>query len=573
MDSSAPVRHFVPADLDPADWSQAEPLYQNLADRDLPDAEAIESWLKDYSELSAVIGEFGARRNIDYACHNDDPAIEKAYLHWVENIVPKLKPWQNKLQKKYLDSPGLPNLDANRYDILTRSWKAEAELFREANIPLQTRVTKLNADYDKTIGQMLVDYEGETYTLQQLARFQEESDRSVRQTTWELTANRRLEDAEKIDGLFQQMFELREQIASNADCENYVDYAWKSWERFDYTPQHCHDFADAIEAEVMPVMNRLYEQRRDAIGVEKLRPWDLAVDPQSREPLRPFPADDVKRLVSGSLEIFEKVDPALADDFATLEFGRNLDLDSRKGKRAGGFQSSLLESKQPFIFMNAAGLHRDVDTMLHEAGHAFHYQWASRSEPLVFLQHAPLEFCEVASMAMELMGCDHYTVFYSDEQAAGRAKRKQLEGVLSVLPWIATIDQFQHWIYTHPGHDVADRTAAWLDISSRFSSPLIDWAGYESAREKRWHAQLHLFHIPFYYIEYGIAQLGALQLWRHYKQNPRTALMNYRTGLTLGGTRPLPELFNAAGIQFDFTRQTLAPLVQAVQQELDTLPT
>ncbi|MEM6393574.1 MAG: M3 family oligoendopeptidase [Planctomycetota bacterium] len=565
-------RTFVPTELDCADWAQLEPLYQSLLDRELPDAAAVEAWLADYSELSCVVSEFGSRRNIEHACHTDDEAIETAYLHWVENISPKLKPIGNQLQRKYLEAPGLSGLDEQRYGILTREWKASAELFREANVPLQTRVTKLNSEYDKTIGAMLVEYDGKTQTLQQLARYQEETDRAVRQETYELSSNRRLEDRDTIDKQFQQMFELREQMAKNADCSDYVEYSWKSWQRFDYTPADCAAFADAIEAVVLPRVAELDEQRRSALGVETLRPWDKSVDIEGRGPLRPFPADDVKRMVEGGAEIFRRVDPSLADDFATLQFGRNLDLDSRKGKRAGGFQSSLSEIKEPFIFMNAAGLQRDVDTLLHEGGHAFHYMWASRAEPLMFLQHAPIEFCEVASMSMELMGCDHYGVFYDTEEEAARAKRKQLEGIVRILPWIATIDQFQHWLYSTPGHGIEDRTAGWLEVCTRFQSPVIDYSGYEEALAASWHAQLHLFHIPFYYVEYGIAQLGALQLWLKYKQDPAAALRDYRAGLTLGGTQPLPQLFEGAGIKFDFSRETLEPLIDAVMDELDALP-
>ncbi|MEM7627093.1 MAG: M3 family oligoendopeptidase [Planctomycetota bacterium] len=566
------ARTFVPRDFDPADWPQVEPLFEQLLDRDLGTADALERWLTDYSELSAVMSECGSRRNINHACHTDDEDIEKAYLHWVENIAPKLKPWGNKLQEKYLHATGLPELDGNRYDILTREWKASFELFREANVPLQTQVTKLNSEYDKLVGAMLVDYDGQTQTLQQLARYQEETDRAVRQETWEMSANRRLEDRAKIDDIFQQMTELREQMAKNADCENYLDYSWKSWQRFDYTPGDCRDFADAIEAVVMPRVVELDEQRKAALGVEVLRPWDGAVDVAGRRPLRPFPADDPGKMVEGSEEIFGKIEPSLADDFATLKFGPNLDLESRKGKRAGGFQASLSEVKQPFIFMNAAGTQRDVDTMLHEAGHAFHYMWASRAEPLVFLQHAPIEFCEVASMSMELMGCDHYGVFYDGEEQAARAKRKQLEGIIRFFPWMATIDMYQHWLYTNPGHGIAERTAAWKDVFGRFHSPVVDWSGYDEAYAVRWHAQLHLFHIPFYYVEYGIAQLGALQLWLKYKQDAAQALAGYRAGLTLGGTKPLPELFAGAGIKFDFTKDTLAPLIDAVAEELEKLP-
>ncbi|MEO0513754.1 MAG: M3 family oligoendopeptidase [Planctomycetota bacterium] len=569
---TVPFRHFVAADFDPSDWDQVEPYFKTLLERDLPTGESLEQWLADYSELSAVMSEYGSRRNIEHACHTDDADIEKAYMHWVENIAPKLAPLGNDLKRKYLDAPGLPELNPQRYDILTREWKASFELFREANVPLSTKVTKLNSEYDKLIGAMLVEYDGKTQTLQQLARYQEETDRDVRQATWELSANRRLQDQEKIDQIFQDMFELREQMAQNADCDNYLDYSWKSWQRFDYTPQDCQDFASAIESVIMPRVAELDEQRKASLGVETLRPWDGAVDVKGREPLRPFPEDAPEKMVSGATEIFRKIDPSLAEDFATLKFGPNLDLDSRKGKRAGGFQASLSESKQPFIFMNAAGTQRDVDTMLHEAGHAFHYMWASQNEPLMFMQHAPIEFCEVASMSMELMGCDHYGVFYDDQDQANRAKRKQLEGIIRFFPWMATIDMYQHWLYTHPGHDIAARTEAWKQIAGRFTSPVLDYSGYDDVVAHRWHAQLHLFHIPFYYVEYGIAQLGALQLWLKYKNDPKAALQGYREGLSLGGTKPLPELFEGAGIKFDFTQATLGPLIDAVAAELDTLP-
>jgi len=567
-----PQRTFVPADLNPAEWDQLRPLYDALLERDLGDGVAMEAWLADYSELSAAVGEYGSLRNIDYACHTDAADIEKAYMHWVENIAPKLSPLYNQLREKYLASPGLADLDQDRYGILTREWKASSSLFREANVPLATRVTKLNSDYDKLIGEMQVEFDGKTQTLQQMARYQEETDRSVREEAWRLSASRRLDDRAAIDQIFQDMFEIREQIAANADCDHYLDYSWKSWQRFDYTPQDCTEFADTIDRVVMPRVAQLDRDRRAKLGVETLRPWDGSVDPQGRDPLRPFNPDDPQRMVERATEIFRRVDPSLATDFATMTFGRNLDLDSRKGKRAGGFQASLTESRQPFIFMNAAGLQRDVDTLLHEGGHAFHFMWAAKNEPLTFMQHAPIEFCEVASMSMELMGCDHYGVYYDQPEKAARAKRKQLEGIIRFFPWMATIDMFQHWVYTHPGHSIEDRTKAWLEISGRFTSPELDQSGLDDVRAARWHAQLHLFHIPFYYVEYGIAQLGALQLWLKYKQDPKAALEGYRAGLSLGGTKPLPELFEAAGIKFDFSAATMEPLIAAVEEELAGLP-
>jgi oligoendopeptidase F len=568
----AATESFVPDNLDPADWSALERLYRQLLDRPIDTPEAIETWLADLSALSAAVSEYGARRSIAYACNTEDAEVEKAYLHWVEQISPKIKPLFFKLQQKYLASPALSQTRPERYDILTREWRADVEVFREENVPLQTQVTKLVSRYDKLVGAMIVEFRGKSYTLQQLGRFLEEPDRPTRQQAWELSANRRLQDREAIDDLFGQMLTLRGTMAHNAGFGDFRGYAWKLRGRFDYAPQDCLDFADAIAAAVVPRVEELDRQRQAALGVDRLRPWDLSVDPQHRSPLRPFDADKPAEMVEKVATMFERIEPALAADFRRLRFGRNLDLESRRGKRAGGFQSSLEKSAEPFIFMNAAGLQRDVETLLHEGGHAFHFVWACGKESNVFLRHAPLEFCEVASMAMEAMGADHYGVFYADADEAARAKRTFLEGIVRFFPWMAIIDSFQHWVYTHPGHGPDERTRAWLALLDRFQSDTVDWSGYEAQRASMWHRQLHLFHHPFYYVEYGIAQLGALQLWLRYRDDPAAALRDYRAALELGGTRPLPDLFAAAGVRFDFTRATLEPLIAAVMSELDALP-
>ncbi len=567
-----PVRHFVPQDLDVADFDQVEPIYRELHERPIASVEELERWLLDFSELSAVVSEYGSRRHIEQSCHTDDPEIEKRFLHFVEKVSPRVKPWFFKLQKKFLETgfaEQLAQQDA-KYAVLVREWKVEVELFREENVPLQTQVTKINTQYDKLSGAMLVEFDGRTQTLQQMARYQEEPDRSLRQRAWETVENRRLVDHEAMDDLFEQLLDLRSQMAKNAGFDNFRDYMWKAKARFDYTPDDCRRFADAIEKVCMPLVRKLNEERRLALGLDRLRPWDVSVDVKNRPSLKPFSPDNVDEMVSGCREIFRRLSPQLAQEFERLQPGRNLDLESRRGKRPGGYQASLAEVKQPFIFMNAAGLHRDVETMLHEGGHAFHYMWASQ-EPVYFLQHAPIEFCEVASMSMELLADPHMDVFY-DPQDANRAVRKHLEGIIRFFPWMATIDQFQDWIYTHEGHSRAERNTAWLDILGRFSDPAIDWSGFEANRQSMWQRQVHLFHYPFYYVEYGIAQLGALQLWQQAQRDAEAALANYRKALTLGGTRPLPELFDAAGIRFDFNEATLRPLIEAIEEELDQLP-
>ena len=561
---------FLPAQLDCGDLAQLEPLFQALLDRAIDSAGELDRWLADFSALSAHVSEYGSRRNIEYSCHTDDPEIEKAFLRFVEEIEPRIKPLSFALQKKFLACGHVEELDPTRFEVLIREWRTDVELYRDENVPLQTKVTKANTEYDKLCGDMLVDFRGKQYTLQQLARFIEEPDRDTRREAWELSASRRLQDRDRIDDIYTSMLGLREKIAANADLGNYRDYVWQSFNRFDYTPDDCHVFADAVETECLPVVASLNKLRRKELGVDALRPWDLAVDPQGRPPLRPFEPDDAGAMVEKVGRIFHQLSPTLGEQFATLKPGRNLDLDSRKGKRPGGYQSSLEVVRQPFIFMNAAGRHRDVETMLHEGGHAFHYM-AARDEPLVFLRHAPLEFCEVASMSMELLGLDHLGAFY-DEADAARAKRSQLEGIVDILPWIATIDTFQHWLYTHDSADPRTRTSAWLDVYGRFRDSSVDWTGYEDALDSRWHAQLHLFHYPFYYIEYGIAQLGALQVWMNFRRDPEKALKDLFAAFALGSTRPLPELFETAGIRFDFSGDTVGPLMRQVRDDLDALP-
>ncbi len=570
MVAPVPARRFVPEEFNPGDLNQVTPLYESLLGRPIQSAGDLEGWLRDISELSSVIDEYGSRRYIDKSCHTDDKQIEARFMQFVEEIEPKIKPLFFQLQKKYLASRHRKQLDERRYFVLDRKWAADVELFRDQNVPLETQSTKLGTEYDKISGAMMVSFDGKEYTMQQMARFQEQTNRQVRQRAWEASANRRMADRERIEVVFDQLLGLRGKIATNAGLDNYRSFIWKSYKRFDYAPQQCLAFADAIAQVCVPEVNELDRRRRADLGIDVLRPWDAAVDPKNRPPLEPFKEDQISMFVEKTRTIFDRMSPALGEDFDVLRHRNNLDLDSRKGKQPGGYQCSLEEAREPFIFMNAAGLQRDVETLLHEGGHAFHCL-ASRGEPLMFLRGAPTEFCEVASMSMELLGADHFDVFYTEADAA-RAKRSLIEGIIRFLPWMATIDSFQHWLYTNSGHSLNERTAQWLALLDRFSSSEVDWTGYEPIRASMWQRQLHLFSHPFYYIEYGIAQLGALQLWMKSRQDPGKALANYRAALALGGTRPLPELFAAAGIRFDFSSGTLLPLMDALRDELAELP-
>jgi oligoendopeptidase F len=572
MVATAALNRFIPEQLNCADFAQLEPLYLALLERTLETVGRLTAWLEDFSALTAVVDEFGSRRYIDKSCHTDDTAIEQAYLQFVEQIEPKIKPLYFQLQKKFLESPARPLLTGDRFAILVRKWLADVEIFRGENVPLDTQVTKLSNEYDKLCGARIIQFRGSDYTPQQMARFSEETDRAVRQEAWEANTTRRLQDRAAVDGIFDQLLLLRKQIAANAGFSDYRGYVWKQYKRFDYTPEQCLAFADSVAEVCVPLASKLSSERAHDLGVSELRPWDLDVDPKGRSPLRPFQEERIDDLIANTREIFSRLSPPLAAEFDELSAHQNLDLASRKGKQPGGYQMSLEQSRQPFIFMNAAGLQRDVETLLHEGGHAFHFLASCRHEPLVFLRSAPMEFCEVASMSMELLGSEHFDVFYNDPVDAARARRKLIEGIVTILPWIAVIDSFQHWLYTTPDASIERRTAEWLRLMDRFW-PDVGWSGYEDARASHWQRQLHLFHAPFYYIEYGIAQLGALQLWLKAQQDPRAALGGYQAALNLAGGKTLPQLFAAAGIVFDFSVKTLRPLMAALGDELASLPT
>jgi oligoendopeptidase F len=591
-------RTFVPQTIDLGDWLQIAPLFDRLETRAAQGKSAadLERWLLDWSELTAALDEESSRRYIAMTCHTDNAEAEKAYLYFVENVEPQLKPRQFALEKIYVAHPQRakllmirrgefhePQTENNngtriarpseaRYAVFDRDVKNHVELFRPENVALETGDAKLCQQYQKLTGSLTVNFRGDEKTLVQMGRYLEEPDRALRQEAWELVAKRRLQEVDNLDDIFDRLIELREQTARNAGFKNYRDYAFRRLGRFDYTPEDCTRFHDAVAREVMPAVRELHTARRRQLGLDKLhpghlRPWDLAVDPQNRPPLKPF--GPVGEMVSRTQKIFDRLDGELAGGFRQMQDLRLLDLDNRKGKAPGGYQQTLAEARVPFIFMNAVGQQRDVETILHEAGHAFH-ALAARDEDLhAYRNNPPIEFCEVASMSMELLGNEFIEEFYSAADA-NRARRVHLEGIIGVFPWIATVDEFQHWIYTHPGHSRAERAAAWLELMDRFGGD-VDWSGYEAARANLWHRQLHIFTHPFYYIEYGIAQLGALQVWANSKRDKAKSLADYKQALALGGSRPLPELFSAAGCKLQFDAAAIRPLIQLARSELAKL--
>lgn len=562
-------RCFLPTDLDLGHWTEIAPWFDTLERRaaSCQNAADFERWILDWGELSAALDEEGSKRYIAMTCHTDDPEAEKGYLHFVEQIEPELKPRQFTLSQLFLDHPLRNVLPQDRYRVFERSNRVQVELFRPENVPLETEESKLCQQYQKISGGLSVSFRGQEHTLVRMGRYLEEPDRATRQEAWELVAARRLQEAATFESLFDQLLGLRSRIARHAGFADYRSYAFRARGRFDYTPADCECFHQTVAEEFIPLLAELHQKRQRQMGLVQLRPWDLAADPWNRPPLKPF--QQVEELTSKSQAIFDGLDSELGAGFRQMRDLQLLDLANRKGKAPGGYQSTLSESRLPFIFMNAIGVQRDVETLLHEAGHAFH-TLATRDEHLHAYRSAPIEFCEVASMSMELLGQDRIEAFYTAPEAA-RSRRTHLEGIVSIFPWIAAVDAFQHWIYTHPNHSPSERASAWIDLMERFGGS-VDWHGYETQRAALWHRQLHIFIHPFYYIEYGIAQLGALQVWSNSRLRPAEALAQYRRALALGGSRPLPDLFAAAGCAFDFSSKAVRPLVQLIRDELAKLP-
>ena len=562
-----PASTFVPAIIDGSKWSALEPLYSQLVGRTIHDCAALERLLLDRSELDAAAEESAANLYIQMTRHTDDELARKRYLDFVENVEPELKKIGFALDRKIAECPFAQQLDPQRYSVLLRSLRRSVEMFCEVNIPIETEVTKLDQQYSEINGAMTVTFDGAERTLPQMARYLEETDRPRRQASWEAVSTRRLNDVDRINDIFDHMLAHRHQMALNGGYTNFRDFQHARLQRFDYTPADCTTFHEGAEKVCVPLLRKLNAERAKVLGIPALKPWDIKVDLHGRAPLKPF--EGAEELVDRSSAIFHRMDPELGTMFDSMRRGDCLDLESRKGKAPGGYQYQRQRTRSPFIFMNAAGLHRDVITMVHEAGHAFHSLLAAH-DPLVAYRSSPMEFAEVASMSMELLTFPYLEEFYSADDAS-RARRDHLESLSTMLPWVATIDAFQHWVYLNPTHTRNDREQYWLHLNNRFGSA-IDWTGHEDSLRTMWHRQLHIFGLPFYYIEYGIAQLGALQMWMQAKRNPSDALGNYKKGLALGSSQPLPTLFKAAGLNFSFGPETMGELMHEVGETIAASP-
>jgi oligoendopeptidase F len=560
-------RKYIPENFE-INWETLEPLFNELKNREINSVNDLEEWLKNRSELEAALEENFAWRYIRMTCDTTDEKLLQDFQYFATEIEPKIAPLSNDLNKKFIECPFVKQLDQDEYFVYIRGIKRALELFREENVPLLTQIQVEQQKYQAITGSMSVIIDEKEYTLEQASVFLKDQDRSLRKKAWEAITHRRLQDKEKLDDLFNDLLKLRHRVALNAGFENFRDYMFHALGRFDYTPHDCYKFHEAIEREIVPILRKQAEKRKQALNLDALKPWDMDVDISGKPALKPF--SDGRELIAKSINCFKELHPYIGERLQIMEVNGLFDVESRKGKAPGGYNYPLAETGAPFIFMNSANTFRDLTTMVHEGGHAVH-TFISSDLKLNDFKHVPSEVAELASMSMELISMDKWNVFFENEEDLKRAKKDQLRDVLKTLPWVAVVDQFQHWIYTNPDHTTQERTEAWKKIYEPFGNGFADWTGLKDALGNLWQKQLHIFEVPFYYIEYGIAQLGAIAVWKNYKENPGEGLQAYLNALKLGYTKPIKDIYETAGIKFDFSVDYVHELAEFVKSELKKL--
>ena len=562
------AREYIPQDFKISNWESLEPFFEELLNRNIENKSQLEQWLKDQSELEAVVNEDACWRQIKMTCDTENKSLEEDFNFFCLEIQPKIQPFSDALNKKLINSDFLKELNNPDYIPYLRNIKNSISLFRTENIPLQADISVMQQQYGQISGAMSVEINGKEYTLQQASKLLENPDRALRESTYRAIQERRLQEKESLDELFDKLIALRHQQAVNAGFQRYTEYRFNELSRFDYGPEDCFEFHKAVKEHVLPLVNQIYTRKKEKLKLSSLRPWDLEAEPEGTKPLQPFVKGE--ELLEKTIQCFNQLRPFFGACLQKMKQLQHLDLESRKGKAPGGYNCPLAESGAPFIFMNAAGQMHDVTTMIHEGGHAIH-SFLAHPLPLNGFKEYPMEIAEVASMAMELMSMEHWDCFFDTPEDIQTAHRHQLERVITIFPWIAIIDKFQHWVYANPTHTHAERSAAWQEIISEFQDDVVDYSGLEMYRKNSWQRQLHLFEVPFYYIEYGIAQLGAIGMWMQYKENKELALDNYCHALQLGATRTLPELYEAAGLSFDFSPEKIKTLMKFVSAQLETV--
>ncbi|MCP5464572.1 MAG: M3 family oligoendopeptidase [Deltaproteobacteria bacterium] len=559
---------FIPADLQINSWDDLKPYFEKLLHQDIKSVEDLERLIVHYSEAISVYHEQNARSYINMTCHTNNEDYVKRHELFAVELGPKLETICNQIDKKITASDFFKNLPEERYACYKQSIARDLELFREKNVNVQAELSKMVSEFEQLAGKLMVEYDGEKLPIPMVSKKLLSSDRSEREKAWFAIQDTRYQSKDEHDQLFDQMIKKRHELATNAGYKNFRDYKHDALHRFDYTVKDVLQFQESIEELVVPLANKLLEKQKNKLGItDSFRPWDSSGKPKDEKPLEPF--EKAEELLGKTKDIFAKLDPQFKDNLQKMDDAKLFDLESRANKAPGGYNYGLEITGMPFIFMNAAGTHRDVVTLMHEGGHAMH-TFLTNNEPLINYRNTPSEMAETASMSMELLTAKHWGEFYNEEDFK-RARQEHMEGVIDTFPWVATVDAFQHWVYTNPEHTVEDRDGEFEKLMQRFGGTCVDWSGLEKYRRNFWQKQLHIFSVPFYYIEYAIAQIGALQVYRNFKKDEKAGLEAYKRGLSLGSSKPLPQVWEAMGIKFDFSKNNLKALMDFVSEELASL--
>jgi oligoendopeptidase F len=559
-------RKYLPEEFRVTVWSKLKPYYNELEHREISAVSVLERWIYDWNEINALVREEISWRYIHFSRSMDDEKAGELYDYIIQRILPKVIEADHTLHIKLMESPFKEELNQEQFGIFLRNIQNSLELFHKENIELVTEIKIKAKDYSKVVSQMMVDYQGEKLTIQETAKLLESLDREEREESYKKIGNRFLESEQQLDHIFTELISRRTQMAKNAGFSNYRDFRFKELRRFDYKAKDCELFHKSIKQQVVPVLNDLYKLRKQILKLDTVRPWDIKVAIEGTNNLEPF--KNTNDLVKKTIECLLDVDPFFGDCLEILREMKHLDLGTRKGKQPGGYNMPLLMTGIPYVFMNASNSLKDLIVLTHECGHAIH-SFSTRQYQLNSIKTCPAEVAELAAMSMELFAMEHWGSVFDMPEEERTARLQQLERVLAVLPWIGQVDEFQHWVYTHPEALEAERKEYWKKLSKEYKPDLLDVSECEKYIESSWQRQLHIFELPFYYIEYGMAQLGAIALWKNYKENPVETIERFTYALSIGNSKTIPEIYEAAGITFNFSEKYIRSIIGFLKEEID----